>query len=164
MHNLTIRKAKPADIRAISAFTRGNQKVMLFRAPAEIKKLLPNYLVALNDKDDIVGCCGFKTYPGGDAEIISLAVDYKHQGRGTGDKLIKRAISEISRKKNLKRILALTTPEVSKLFRKNNFLPAGIQLFHEKILEDCKNCPRNRLDKNGSYLCNEVALIYSKKK
>lgn len=164
MKDYAIRRATAVDTKAISELTRKNRRVMLFRSPAKLKSLISNYFVAESPDGSIIGCCGAKIYPGGDAEIISLAVKKGHREKGIGDALLKYVLRAALKKKTVKRVLALTTPEVAKFFHRNGFIGAGIQLFHEKILEDCRKCPRNKLGKSGKYLCNEIALIYSRKK
>lgn len=136
---------------------------MLYRAPEAVKKLLGNYFVAASG-EEVIGCCGFKTYTGGDAEIISLAVGKKYRGLGIGGKLIKKAVKEALKRSSVKRVMAFTNPHVTPLFRKNGFMQVGVQLFHEKILGECRKCPRNRLDKNNKYHCNEIAMVYADKK
>lgn len=163
MQRIMIRKAKKADINALSDLIKRHEDVMLFRSPAALRKLLKNYFAAISEDGRIVGCCGFKIYPGGDAEIISLAVERKYRNLGIGTKLIKKATREAVNRKSVKRIMTFTNPLAISLFKNNNFVEAGVQLFHEKILEDCRKCPRNKFGKNGKYLCNEVAVIYVKK-
>jgi len=163
MDKIKIRKAGKDDVSAISQITRRHKGVMLFRSPRKIREILGDYFVALSEKGEVVGCCGFKIYPGGDAEIISLAVGRKYRGAGLGSRLIQKTIREARRRKSVKQIMAFTNPSALPLFKKNKFIKAGIQLFHEKILEDCWNCPRNQI-KKGRYQCNETALVYIGKK
>ena len=162
MGNIVIKKATKKQILPISILTKKHSSVMLYRTPEAVKKLLGNYFIALMG-EEVVGCCGFKTYPGGDAEIISLAVEKKYRKLGIGGKLIKKVIREALKRNSVKRIMAFTNPHVTPLFRKNGFVQVGVQLFHEKILEECRKCPRNRLDKNNKYHCNESAMVYTGK-
>lgn len=163
MQKILIRKANNQDLRAISALTRTNEKVMLFRSLKALRELYRNYFVAVGNGERVVGCCGFKIWPGGDAEVISLAVEKRSRGGSLGDKLLRRTIREARRRKTAKKVIAFTNPSALPLFRKNGFVPAGAQLFHEKILVDCRKCPRNRLDKKNRYLCNEVAVVLAGK-
>lgn len=159
MENIVIKKATKKQTLDISSLTKKLSSVMLYRTPEAIKKLLNNYFVTL-DRRSVIGCCGFKTYPGGDAEIVSLAVEKKYRKLGIGGKLIKKTVREAYKRSSVKRVMAFTNPRVTPLFRKNGFIQVGVQLFHEKILEECKRCPRNRLDKNNKYHCNEIAMVY----
>ncbi|MDI6777843.1 MAG: GNAT family N-acetyltransferase [Patescibacteria group bacterium] len=159
MKSVFIRKAIRRDIPAISGITLVNEKTMLFRSPAVLRKLLNNYFTAFSETGELIGCCGFKVYSGGDAEIISLAVEKKYRGGGLGGKLIRRTIREARRRKSVKRVMAFANPSAFPLFKKNKFIEAGVQLFHEKILVECRNCPRNKM-KNGRYQCNETAMVY----
>ena len=154
-----IKKATKKQGLAISALTKKHSNVMLYRTPEAIKKLWKNYFVAL-EGENIIGCCGFKTYPRGDAEIISLAVERKYRGLGMGSKLIKKTAKNALKKASVKRVMAFTNPRATALFRKNGFIQVGVQLFHEKILEECRKCPKNKLNKKYRYLCNEVAMVY----
>jgi N-acetylglutamate synthase-like GNAT family acetyltransferase len=163
MKKIIIRKASAGDISAISRITQRHKEVMLFRSPRKIREILGNYFVALSKKEEVVGCCGFKIYPGGDAEIISLAVEKKYRGFGLGSRLIQKTIREARCRKSVRQIMVFANPSALPLFRKNRFIEAGVQLFHEKILEECWNCPRNQI-KKGRYQCNETALVYIGKK
>lgn len=159
MGNIIIRKATKKQILSISGLTKKHSGTMLYRSPKAIKKLLGNYFVALKE-GEVIGCCGFKTYPGGDAEIISLTVEKRYRRLGLGGKLIKKVINKALKRSAVKRVMAFTNPRVTPLFRKNGFIQVGVQLFHEKILEDCRKCPRNKLDKKNKYHCNEIAMVY----
>jgi N-acetylglutamate synthase-like GNAT family acetyltransferase len=162
MKNIIIKKATKKQILPISNLTKKHSSAMLYRTPEAIRKLLGNYFVALNG-EEVIGCCGFKTYPRGDAEIISLAVERKYRYLGLGGKLITKVTKEAFKRSAVKRVMAFTNPRVTPLFRKNGFIQVGVQLFHEKILEECRKCPRNRLDKNNKYHCNEIAMVYCRK-
>ncbi|MFA5925460.1 MAG: GNAT family N-acetyltransferase [Parcubacteria group bacterium] len=159
MDSIIIRKAKRSDAKDISDFTRINKDTMIFRSPEKIRSIIGNYFIALSKEGKIAGCCGFKIYPGGDAEIISLAVAFTLRGKGIGRKLINSCLKEALRRKSVLQVMAFTNPKSVNLFKKSGFTEAGVQLFHEKILEDCKKCPRNIM-KKGRYQCNETALVY----
>jgi N-acetylglutamate synthase-like GNAT family acetyltransferase len=159
MKNITIKKSAKKHTLRISNLTKKHSSVMLFRTPKAVERLRKNYFIAF-DGEKVIGCCGFKAYPGGDAEIISLVVEKKYRDLGIGSKLIHKAIKDAFKRNSVKRVMAFTNPRVTPLFRKNGFIQVGVQLFHEKILEECKKCPRNRLDKNNKYHCNEIAMVY----
>ena len=120
------------------------------------KRILGNYknfLVAL-DGEKVVGTIGFKSWSGVHIEIVSLVVDRDYRGEGLGVNLIKEIIAVI-KKRGHKKAFVLT--EVIELFKKFGFTDVDIKIFPQKILNDCKYCPRNAGGPDDP-LCNEKAL------
>lgn len=158
-----IRKAARGDSAGISRLTK-KFPTTLSRGPEEIFRLAGNFFVAENRKGKVVGCCGFKIWDS-DAEIIALIVDSPYQKKGLAKNLFKKVIGRLKKMKSAKKIFALSTKEVAeKIFVPAGFFPAGIQMFSQKVGQDCRRCRKNKLDFKGRYLCDEVVLVYKNSK
>ena len=158
-----IRKASKRDSTRISRLTK-KFSTTLSRSPKEILRLAENFYVAENKKGKVVGCCGFKVWDN-QAEIISLVVDTPHQRKGLARSLFEKVLDRLKKTKAAKKIFVLSTKDVAeRIFVPAGFFPAGIQMFSQKVGEDCQRCRKNRLDSKGRYLCDEVVLVYKNSK
>jgi N-acetylglutamate synthase-like GNAT family acetyltransferase len=92
---ILVRAAVRADIEAILAVLRANQAdASLFqRTAADIETQLADYRVA-EHAAAIVGCAGLHPYPDHSAEIHSVAVLPKVQGRHVGQALVQACVRE----------------------------------------------------------------------
>lgn len=157
MENVRLRKAKLGDRFSLSRLTRKFPDT-LNRSPKEISKMIGNFWVAENGRGRIVGCCGAKMWTG-DAEIIAWVVDKKYQGAGLAKKILIALIKNLKKRKSVGDIFVLTVPLLAKkYFRPLGFRPTGLQMFSAKVVEECRNCPKNRFYA-GKYQCNEIALV-----
>ena len=155
-----LRKASKRDSAGISKLTQ-KFSTTLSRSPKEILRLAGNFYVVENQNGKMIGCCGFKVWDN-DAEIISLIVNKPYQGRGVAKKLLKGIIGQLKKTKNVKYIFALATSDVAqRIFIPAGFIPAGIQMFNQKVAKDCKRCRKNKLNSKNQYLCDEIALLYN---
>jgi N-acetylglutamate synthase-like GNAT family acetyltransferase len=151
----SIAGARENNIETISNLTKGPN--MLHRSPEEIRALLPNYIIALNDKKDFAGCLGV-TFYGQDAELITLRVLEEYEKNGLAKVMIQCKLQYLL--KHGFRVFALTTDDLAKgLFLPMGFIIVRPQLFSPKISEVCIKCPKNRIV-NGKHECNEVAVLY----
>ncbi|MCR4280747.1 MAG: GNAT family N-acetyltransferase, partial [Candidatus Kaiserbacteria bacterium] len=66
----------------------------------------------------IVGCCALEVYSKRLAEIRSLAVTRRYQGKGIATKLIETCL-ELAKKRGAYEVLSITG--ASKLFKRNGF-------------------------------------------
>ncbi len=125
------------------------QRLLLERTRDEIRKELPNFMVAVSDSR-VVGIISYFDYGPQLKEIRSFAVEESCQGHGTGRILIEGILTHL-RNMTGARIFTLTyKPD---FFKKFNFKEVPKDQFPEKIWKDCKNCK----DKEE---CGETALIY----
>jgi N-acetylglutamate synthase-like GNAT family acetyltransferase len=153
---ITIVEARKKHILTISELTRGEN--LRYRPPEEIDSQRSNFLVALNQKGKVMACVGSKFYDF-DAEIIALKVIPEYQRQGLAKMLLKQKIRDLRSWPRL-RIFALTTENLAaNLFFPLGFIKVGIQLFSSKVLMDCAECPKNRME-GGIHLCNEIAVLY----
>jgi len=106
-----VRKATPEDIPAIKAFIENfiEGGEVLPRTLAEIEELLPTFFVATFD-GDIVGCATLEIYSWKLAEIRSLCVSPKVQGRGLGKRLVELCL-ELAREREILEVMAITHKE-----------------------------------------------------
>ncbi|MBL7150915.1 N-acetyltransferase [Candidatus Microgenomates bacterium] len=157
-----IRKAKISDaykIKKIIDFY-ARREIMLFRPIYAIYSNIRDYFVAqLNRK--VVGCCALhilgKEYRPGRresvlAEIKSLAILEKYQGKRIGTRLAKKCIRE-AKKMEINKIFTLTIEENVGFFKKLGFKEIKKTELPQKIWQECADCPRFPSD------CNEVSLI-----
>ncbi|MEL7235119.1 MAG: GNAT family N-acetyltransferase, partial [Chloroflexota bacterium] len=88
-----IRRASPADIPGIKvfieSFIEGGE--VLPRTLEEIEDLMPTFFVAVMD-GEIVGCATLEIYSRKLAEIRSLCVSPKVQGKGIGKRLVQTCV------------------------------------------------------------------------
>lgn len=106
-----IRKATPDDIPEIEAFIKQfvTEGEVLPRTLSELEELLPTFFVAVLD-GEIVGCATLEIYSWKLAEIRSLAVSPKAQGKGIGRKLVQACI-DLASERNILEVMAITRSE-----------------------------------------------------
>ncbi len=109
---IIIRSAAAADIPAIEALIEPfvEQGALLERTYDELDELLPNFFVAVDADDTIIGCAALEIYSRKLAEIRSLAVAELVQGRGVGRMLVAACI-ERAREHNVLEIMAITSSD-----------------------------------------------------
>ncbi len=150
MDDLLIRKAIIADIKQIQNLinTFAKQDLMLARSLSELYENLRDFWTVQYNKK-IIGCCALHISWDDLAEIKSLAVEKRFQGRGIGKRLVDSSLNE-ARQLGAKRIFVLTyKPDFFKKFGfkiiKNADLP-------NKIWAECIKCPKFPD-------CKEIALL-----
>jgi amino-acid N-acetyltransferase len=133
-----IRKAHISDVKAIQALIHvwASKGKMLERPLNYIYENIRDFWVC-EDGKKIVGCCalhivGWESL----AEIKSLAVDPRHQGKGIAKALINSCLDEAKALK-LENIFALTF--VIGFFRKLGFKKFSRSKLPHKIWSDCIN-------------------------
>lgn len=106
-----IRKATPTDIPQIEAFIKQfvASGEVLPRTLDELEDLLPTFFVAILD-DEIVGCATLEIYSWKLAEIRSLAVSPKAQGKGIGRQLVQACV-DLAAERNILEVMAITRSE-----------------------------------------------------
>jgi amino-acid N-acetyltransferase len=134
-----IRKAKISDAKQIQALIQlwAKKGKMLERPLNYVYENIRDFWVFEAD-NKIVGCCalhivGWESL----AEIKSLAVAPKYQGRGIARALLESCLDE-AKSLNLDKIFALTF--VLKFFQKLGFKKTDRNKLPHKIWSDCINC------------------------
>jgi amino-acid N-acetyltransferase len=128
-----VRRAEPRDADTVVALVAGAGLPVdgvLDGAGGSAGESASEFFVAVRAAE-IVGCCGLEVY-GGDALLRSLAVAEGERGRGTGARLVERALSE-ARRLGLESVTLLTT-SASGYFPRFGFrevgredVPAGVR-------------------------------------
>lgn len=147
---MRIRKAKTADVRAVHALINDSAKdeTIIPRSLNDLYEHLRDILICEHN-GGIQGACALHVVWEDLAEIRSLAVKDRFQGKGAGRALLVRALNE-ARRLGIKKVFALTyTPE---FFRKLGFRDIDKSKLPHKIWGDCLRCPKFPE-------CDEVAVI-----
>ncbi|MCX5697826.1 MAG: N-acetyltransferase [Candidatus Omnitrophica bacterium] len=145
-----IRKAGIKDIKQIQALINAfaKQDLMLARSLNELYENLRDFWVA-EENHKVVGCAALHISWDDLAEIKSLAVAKKSQGKGLGKELIDACLSE-AEVLGAKKIFVLTyKPD---FFKKFGFKRVGHARLPHKIWAECINCCKFPD-------CQEIALL-----
>jgi N-acetylglutamate synthase-like GNAT family acetyltransferase len=114
--SVKIRAAQRDDIPAIAELIAPYvaEGSLLARTYEEFDELLPHFFVAEESDEDgtaeIIGCAALEIYSPKLAEIRSLAVSERVQGRGIG-KLLVNACVERAHKHNILEVMAITSSD-----------------------------------------------------
>lgn len=116
---ITIRDAKPQDLKALQAFLKpfADAKHILSRSDEDLSTLMRHGFVAERE-GQIVGFGAIEIYSKKLAEIQSLAVLPSLQGEGVGTQLVEKCV-ERAREEDVLELMAITASE--NLFRKVGF-------------------------------------------
>ena len=136
---ITLRKARRADGADISALINGfaSERLMLPRSAESIALALADFLVATDDRGEVLACGALKEYSPSLAEISSLAVAREAQGQGLG-RVVVQSLEEIARARGIGELFALTlTPG---FFETLGYDRTEHARYPEKIHRDCLGC------------------------
>lgn len=147
-----IRKAKIKDIKhiqeLINSFAR--QDMMLARSLNELYENLRDFWVA-EDKGKLIGCAAMHISWDDLAEIKSLAVAKKYQGKGVGGELVEACLEE-AKGLGAHKVFVLTyKPEY---FKKFGFKRVKHASLPHKVWAECINCCKFPN-------CQEISLLKS---
>lgn len=147
-----VRKATTADVLAMQRLINGfaDQGAMLHRSLSELYENVRDFFV-VEEEGEVVGCSGLHVCWKDLAELKSLAVTEKCQGRGYGRRLIQACVEE-AEVIGVKRVFALTY--VPELFEKMQFVRIDKALLPRKVWTECVYCPKFPD-------CGEIAVIYT---
>lgn len=134
-----MRKANLEDVKSIQRIVNNFAKseLMLPRALNEIYENIRDFWI-YEEGDEIVGCCALHPVWDNLAEIKSLAVTKKYQGKNIGKKLVETCLKEAVRIKATK-VFALTF--VPEFFKKIGFVEGHKEEMPHKIWSECIKCP-----------------------
>jgi len=140
---MLIRKAVIGDIKHIHAILThfGGKNLLLPRSLNELYTHLRDYFV-VEDGDGtgkIHGVCGLRICWEDLAEIKSLAVEERFQGKGSGRLLVEACLQEAG-SLGIREVFALTY--VPDFFRKMGFVEVEKSKLPHKVWADCLNCPK----------------------
>ncbi|HEY6348517.1 MAG TPA: N-acetyltransferase [Candidatus Angelobacter sp.] len=119
--------------------------------PRHIPELCENIrdFVVAEDDGEIIGCGALHLYGLHLAEIRSIAVRPRAQGRGAGRLLVKALLKEAERH-NVTCVCLFT--RIPDFFAQVGFSVASREKLPDKIYKDCIHCPR-------FYACDEIAMV-----
>jgi amino-acid N-acetyltransferase len=139
--DIVVRPATLADVDAIVMIVNGYAKeaLMLFRTPDQIALMIDSFLVAVDERGDVVGCGALREYSPSLAEIASVAVARHAQGSHIGARLLS-SLEKLARKRDIAELFALTL--VPGFFTSSGYGLTDRSAFPEKIRRDCLSCAR----------------------
>ncbi len=145
-----IRPATVHDVPRIAAIINSHAELgrMLFKSYAQLYEDLRDFAVC-QIEEQVAGCAALSVIWADLAEVRSLAVDGKFQGRGIGKQLVGWAIEE-ARRLQIRRIMSLTYEQP--FFEKCGFAVVPKESLPLKVWSDCVRCPK----KDG---CDEIAMV-----
>jgi amino-acid N-acetyltransferase len=146
---MKIRQAHSRDVPGICDLINdyAEQGLMLHRSMESVFDALREFLVA-EEADKLLGCCAVDIFPGGLAEVKSLAVSPNARGKGVGSQLVREGLA-IARDLGVWRFFTLTYEK--RFFEKLGFAVVDRQKLPEKVWRECIHCPK-------ADQCDEIAM------
>jgi amino-acid N-acetyltransferase len=146
-----LRSATIHDIPAMQAVINSHAELgkMLFKSLAQLYESVRDFAVSQSDDGKIIGCCALTIIWADLAEVRSLAVDSRYQGRGIGRALVEWAVAE-ARRLGIRKLMSLTYEQ--RFFEKLGFEVVPKESLPLKVWSDCVRCPK-RDD------CDEIAML-----
>lgn len=150
---MNIRAARVGDVPAIHDLIRtfAERKLMIRRSPGELYESIREFLVAVDEHGQIVGCGALHVFWEDLAELKCLAVAENAHGRGIG-RLLVHALWENARELEIGTVFTLTY--VPEFFEKCGYHRVDKAELPHKIWNECVRCPLFPS-------CNETALVRS---
>lgn len=148
---MNIRPARVGDVPAIQELIRtfADRRLMIRRSLGELYESIREFVVAVDDRDAVVGCAALHVFWEDLAELKCLAVSEAMHGRGVGRMLVD-ACWEAARELELKTVFTLTY--VDDFFAKCGYRRIDKAELPHKIWNECVRCPLFPS-------CTEVALV-----
>jgi amino-acid N-acetyltransferase len=145
-----IRKARTSDVPAMQRLVNffADRGEMLHRSLAQFYENLRDFSVAEED-GEVVGCVALHVLWRDLAEIKSLAVAEKAQGKGYGKQLVRTCLQEAPHL-GVERVFALTY--IPQFFERLGFRVCDRAELPRKVWTECVYCPK-------FHDCQEVAVI-----
>ena len=136
---ITLRKAKRADVARISALINGfaSERLMLPRSAESITLALADFVVATDDRGEVLACGALKEYSPSLAEISSLAVAREAHGQGLG-RVVVQSLEEIACAREIDELFALTL--APGFFQALGYDLTERARYPEKVHRDCLVC------------------------
>jgi amino-acid N-acetyltransferase len=156
-----IRNARMGDVKKIYNLLQyfADKDLLLGRSLSSLYDQLKDFSVYVENaeddpnKEELVGVCSLHICWENLAEIRSLAVTEEGQGKGVGQQLVNRALSEAD-SYDITKVFTLTyQPD---FFRKIGFKDIDKSELPHKVWSDCIQCSKFPD-------CNEEALVWEKK-
>jgi amino-acid N-acetyltransferase len=149
--SVTLRRARVTDVDQMYVMLDkyAREGLMLPRRIQDVYRNVREFVVAVDENDQVVGCGGLRVYTPVLAEIVALAVDERCHGMGVGRKVVDTLLED-ARSFDLVRVFAMTLQPV--FFEKMGFSTTNVALFPEKIAIDCSGCAKRAT-------CQEITMV-----
>lgn len=149
--SILLRPAEERDVPALLALINGyaDKNLLLRRSEESLRARLADFVVALSEDGEILGCGALTELGPGLGEVRSLAVREDHAGHGLGRRLVERLVEDAAGR-GFSQVLALTRRVA--FFESLGFSLTQRELFLEKLAADCAACPMN-------LCCDETAMV-----
>lgn len=136
-----IRPARPDDVDAIVRLNNqfADEMLMLRRTPEMVALTIDDFVVALNEAGDLLGCGALKEYSPSVAEVAAIAVAREAHGTGLGRRVVE-AVEQLALKRDIHDVFALTLQP--KFFAACGYAQVDRARYPEKIRRDCLGCAR----------------------
>ena len=125
--------------------------MMLRRTPEQVMMAIDDYLVAVDERGNVMACGALKEYAPSLAEVAAIAVAPEAHGLGLG-KAIVRAVEELAVKRGTTELFALTLQPG--FFEAIGYHRVERARYPEKIRRDCLSCARR-------FACDEICFARS---
>ncbi len=144
------RKAILPDAARIQALIAEYAKndILLPRTLPEVCENIRDFVVA-EHRGEIIGCGALHLYGTHLAEIRSIAVDQRFQGRHAGQRLVKALLAEAEHQQVSCVCLFTRIPD---FFARMGFETAPREALPDKMYKDCLSCPK-------LHACDEVPMV-----
>jgi amino-acid N-acetyltransferase len=129
--------------------TFADRKQMIRRSPGELYEAIREFIVAVDDDGQVLGCAAIHVFWDDLAELKCLAVSERAQGLGIGRKLVD-ACWDAARELELESVFTLTY--VPEFFERCGYTKIDKADLPHKIWNECVRCPLFPS-------CTETALI-----
>jgi len=152
---VAIRQAREEDIPELVEMINGfaARNLMLPRTEEAVLKTLPDWLVAVDEDETgaeaILGCGSLVALTPELAEVRSLAVHERGQGRGVGSLIVENLVA-LAKAREFSQVCALTLRE--EFFQRLGFEIVDRWSISPKLWQECIYCPK-------FHRCDEVAVL-----
>lgn len=149
---IDVRKARVGEARAIADLVNhyARQGQMLPKSLLQVYEFVRDFVVAVDENGELLGCGALRLMWHDLAEVRSLAISEKAKGKGIGRRIVEALIVE-ARELDLARVFALTYQTT--FFEKLGFHVVEKSIFPQKVWLDCKGCPKQNC-------CDEIAVLF----
>ncbi|HEY5218223.1 MAG TPA: GNAT family N-acetyltransferase [Gemmatimonadaceae bacterium] len=136
-----IRPARLDEAERISRLNNqfADEMLMLRRTPTMVALAITDFVVAVDDCGEVVGCGALKEYSPSVAEVAAIAVARDVHGQGMGRRIVE-AVEQLAAKRDIYDVFALTLQP--KFFAACGYAQVDRARYPEKIRRDCLGCAR----------------------
>lgn len=149
--DMNVRPARVEDAKSICSLINywAERGRMLHRSLESVYQTLREFIVAVDEDGEVIGCAAMGIYWANLGEAKSLAVAKSAHGKGVGRRLMTSVI-RMARKLGVTRLFALTYEK--DFFLRQGFTVIDRDLLPEKVWQACIHCPK--VD-----CCDETAMM-----